>query len=63
MVMPHRQMQLHILVIKDSQIIIVATPLLEEYEDDTHTLEMGIWESFGTSETLEFDCRGQNTLP
>jgi hypothetical protein len=24
---------------------------------------MGTWESFGTPETLEFDCRGQNTLP
>jgi len=50
-------------------LILVATPLLEECEDDTHIPEMGTWESFGTSEsfetpkTLEFDCRGQNTLP
>jgi len=42
---------------------VVATPLLEECEDDTHTSEMGIWESFGTPETSEFDCRGQNTSP
>jgi len=41
----------------------VATPLLEECEDDTHTLEMGTWESSGTPETSEFDYRGQNTLP
>ncbi len=47
----------------------VATPLLEECEDDIHTLEMGTWESSGTpksSGTLEiskFDYRGQNTLP
>jgi len=24
---------------------------------------MGTWESFGTPESSEFDCRGQNTLP
>jgi hypothetical protein len=24
---------------------------------------MGTWESSGTPKTLEFDCRGQNTLP
>jgi len=41
----------------------VATPLLEECEDDTHTPEMGTWESSGTPKTLELDCRGQNTLP
>jgi hypothetical protein len=40
----------------------VTTPLLEECEDDTHTLEMGTWESFGTPETSEFNCRGQNTM-
>jgi hypothetical protein len=28
----------------------VATPLLEECEDDTHTPEMGTWESSGTPE-------------
>jgi hypothetical protein len=41
----------------------VATPLLEECEDDTHTPKMGTWESSGTPETLEFDCKGQNTSP
>jgi hypothetical protein len=39
----------------------VTTPLLEECEDDTHIPKMGTWESFRTLETLEFDCRGQNT--
>jgi hypothetical protein len=39
----------------------VATPLSEECEDETHTPEMGTWESSGTPETSEFDCRGQNT--
>jgi hypothetical protein len=39
--------------------VVVATPLLEECEDDTHTLEMGTWESFGTPEISEFDFRGQ----
>jgi hypothetical protein len=38
--------------------IFVTTPLLEECEDDTHTLEMGTWESSGTPETSEFDYRG-----
>jgi hypothetical protein len=37
-------------------------PYLGKCEDKTHTPEMGTWESLGTSETLEFDCRGQNTL-
>jgi len=41
----------------------VATPLLEECEDDIHTPEMGTWESSGTPETLEFDLKGQNTSP
>jgi hypothetical protein len=41
----------------------VATPLLEECEDDTHTPEMGTWESSETPQTSEFDCRGQNTSP
>ncbi len=34
---------------------------LRECEDETHTPEMGTWESFGTPKTSEFDCRGQNT--
>jgi len=42
---------------------IVATPLLEECEDDIHTPEMGIWESSKTLKTSEFDFRGQNTSP
>jgi len=37
-------------------------PTLRECEDETHTPEMGTWESFETPETLEFDFRGQNTL-
>jgi hypothetical protein len=41
----------------------VATPLLEECEDDTHIPEMGTWESFETPKTLEFNFRGQNTSP
>jgi hypothetical protein len=46
------------LIIKD-----VATPLLEECEDDTHTPEMGTWESSGTPKTSKFDFKGQNTSP
>jgi hypothetical protein len=37
-------------------------PTLRECEDETHIPEMGTWESFGTLKTLEFDCKGQNTL-
>ncbi len=37
---------------------VIATPLLEECEDDTHTPEMGTWESSGILEISEFDCRG-----
>jgi hypothetical protein len=44
-----------------TKIYIVATPLLEECEDDTHTLEMGTWESFETPKISEFDYMGQNT--
>jgi hypothetical protein len=40
----------------------VATPLLEECEDDTHTFEMRTWESSGTPKTLKFDCRGPKHL-
>jgi hypothetical protein len=35
--------------------------ILRECEDETHTPEMGTWESSETLETSEFDCRGQNT--
>ncbi len=41
----------------------VATPLLEECEDNTHTPEMGTWESSETPKISEFDYRGQNTSP
>jgi hypothetical protein len=40
-----------------------CNPTLKECEDDTHTPEMGTWESSGTPENSELDCRGQNTLP
>jgi hypothetical protein len=33
---------------------------MRECEDETHTPEMGTWESSETPETSEFDCRGQN---
>jgi hypothetical protein len=39
----------------------VATVLWKECEDETHTPEMGTWESSGTPESSEFDCKGQNT--
>jgi hypothetical protein len=35
---------------------IVTTLLLEEWEDDFHTPEMGTWESVGTPKTSKFDC-------
>jgi hypothetical protein len=31
-----------------------------ECEDETHTPEMGTWESTGTPQTSEFDYKGQN---
>jgi hypothetical protein len=37
-------------------------PILRKCEDETHTPEMGTWESSEALETLEFICRGQNTL-
>jgi hypothetical protein len=37
-------------------------PTLKKCEDETHTLAMGTWESFGTLKTSEFNCRGQSTL-
>jgi len=43
--------------------ISVATPLLEECEDDIHTPRMGTWESSRTPKISEFDCKGQNTSP
>ncbi len=44
------------------QCLNVATLLLEEWEDDIHTLKMGTWESTETPKTSELDCKGQNTL-
>jgi hypothetical protein len=41
----------------------VATLLREECEDETHTPEMGTWESSETPESLEFDCNGQKPSP
>jgi hypothetical protein len=41
---------------------VVATLLLQEWEDDTHTPEMGAWESTGIPKTSEFNCKGQNIL-
>jgi len=37
-------------------------PSLRECGDETHTPEMGTWESSGTLEASEFDYRGQNPL-
>jgi hypothetical protein len=39
----------------------VATPLWGSCEVATHIPKNGTWESFGTPENLERDCRGQNT--
>ncbi len=38
-----------------------ATPLWEECDDETHTPEMGTWESTGTLKILEFDSRLKTT--
>jgi len=41
---------------------VLSQPYFEGmWEDETHTPKIGTWESLGTPETLEFDCRGQNT--
>jgi hypothetical protein len=42
--------------------ISVATPLWGKCEVATHTPENGTWESCGTPENSERDCKGQNTL-
>jgi len=39
-----------------------CNPILKKCEDETHTPEMGSWESSETLKTLEFNCKGQNTL-
>ncbi len=41
----------------------VATPLWGKCEVATHIPEKGTWESSGTPENSEFNCRGQNTSP
>jgi hypothetical protein len=41
----------------------LSQPHFWKSEDDTHALEMGSWESFGTPKTSEFNCMGQNTSP
>jgi len=40
---------------------LVATPLWAKCENETHTPKSGNFESSGTPENLELDCRGQNT--
>jgi hypothetical protein len=42
--------------------LFITTLLLEEWEDEIHTLKMGTWESIEIFKTSEFNCRGQNTL-
>jgi hypothetical protein len=44
-------------------ILVVATLLWGKCEDETHTPKSGNLKSFGTPETSEFNCRGQNTSP
>jgi len=44
------------------RLIKCCSPILRECEDETHTPEMGTWESFETPEYSKFDYRGQNTL-
>ncbi len=36
---------------------------LKECEGETHTPEMGTWESSGTPKISKLDSRGQNTSP
>jgi hypothetical protein len=42
--------------------VIIATLLLEEWEDNSHTIKMGTWEFAETPKTSKFNFRGQNTL-
>jgi hypothetical protein len=42
-------------------VIRCRNPILRECEDETHTFEIGTWESFGTPKTSKFDRMGQNT--
>ncbi len=41
--------------------VLCRNPTWMECEDETHTPETRTWESSGTPETSEFDCKGQNT--
>jgi len=56
------QTMLNLCLIIRCEWVHVTTPLWAKCEDETHTPESGDLESFGTSENLEFDCRGQNML-
>jgi hypothetical protein len=48
-------------VMWNEQIDGVVTPLWGSCEVATHTPENGTWESYGTPENSERDCKGQNT--
>ncbi len=48
--------------LKERDLIDVATPLWGKCEVATHTPENGTWESSGTPENSELNCKGQNTL-
>jgi hypothetical protein len=43
--------------------MVVATPLWNKCDDETHTLESGNLESFETPATSKLNFRGQNTSP
>jgi hypothetical protein len=45
----------------NNKLVNVITVLLEEWEDNSHTLEMGTWEFAETLKISEFDFRGPNT--
>jgi hypothetical protein len=47
----------------DSSLIICCNPILAKCEDETHTPKVEYLESSGTPEPLEFNSKGQNTLP
>jgi hypothetical protein len=58
----HSPLWNHLKILGVINIYNVATLLWKECKDETHTPEMGTWESSGTPESLEFDYKGQNTL-
>jgi hypothetical protein len=49
--------------VRESEECLCRNPTLKECEDDTHTPEMGTWESSGTSKNSELDYRGKNASP